>query len=290
MVEVGGGLRTYGFADWDVLDGYGVGERCTEARGQPLIPWPNRLADGRYTWEGDEHQLALTEPARHNAIHGLVRFVNWTVADQRPHAVRMEHVLHPQDGYPFALELAIEYTLRSDGLSVRTSATNAGAQPCPYGAGAHPYVTVGPGLIDSASLRIPASKWLHTDDRAIPDGLRQVQGSSYDFRHGRRLGDTQLDTAFAELDRDADGLARIVLTADDHAREVAVWMDRGYRYAMAFTGDSLPAPERRRRSLGVEPMTCAPNAFRSGDGLTTLSPGESHETARGIGPRVRAES
>jgi aldose 1-epimerase len=287
VVEVGGGLRTYRAGDWDVLDGYAVDERCREARGQPLIPWPIRLQDGRYAWQGDEHQLPLTEPARQNAIHGLVRFVNWTPADHAGHAVRMEHVLHPQDGYPFTLELAIEYVLGPGGLSVRTSATNVGTRSCPYGAGAHPYVSVGTDLIDSATLLIPANEWLHADDRAIPDGRREVDDTPYDFRQGRRIGDAQLDTAFAELERGPDGMARVLLSANDGSRQVAIWMDAVYRYVMAFTGDSLPEPRRRRRSLAIEPMTCAPNAFRSGEGLITLEPGHACEASWGIEPRRR---
>jgi aldose 1-epimerase len=53
---------------------------------------------------------------------------------------------------------------------------------------------------------------------------------------------------------------------------------------MLFTGDSLPDASRRRGGLGVEPMTCAPNAFASGDGLRVLEPGESFSAAWGIAP------
>ena len=91
--------------------GYGVQERCTAARGQSLIPWPNRLRDGRYSFEGEEHQLPLTEPAKHNAIHGLVRWANWSAASQAEDRVTMAHLLHPQSGWPFALSLEIEYRL-----------------------------------------------------------------------------------------------------------------------------------------------------------------------------------
>jgi aldose 1-epimerase len=199
----------------------------------------------------------------------------------------MEHVLHPRDGYPFALELAIDYTLGPEGLSVRTSAVNVGRSACPYGAGAHPYVAVGTELVDSATLLIPAGEWMHTDDRGIPDGRRPVEGTPYDFRAGTRIGDRQLDTAFAELERGPDGMARAVISADDGSREVALWMDAEYRYLMAFTGDSLPEADRRRRGLGIEPMTCAPNAFHSSDGLVRLEPGQAHQASWGLEPRIR---
>ncbi|MGH3610255.1 MAG: hypothetical protein ACRDRD_19540, partial [Pseudonocardiaceae bacterium] len=116
VVEVGGALRVYEVGDWAVLDGYRRDERCTAARGQSLVPWPNRLRDGTYRFEGHDYQLALSEPAKGNAIHGLVRFANWTVAKRARDRVTMAHVLHPQPGYPFALRLTIEYSLSDAGL------------------------------------------------------------------------------------------------------------------------------------------------------------------------------
>src|SRR5258708_139208 len=77
MVEVGGGLRLYGAGGLDVLDSYGEDEVCSGGRGQFLAPWPNRLGDGAFEWQGHGYQTALSEPSRHNAIHGLVRWANW---------------------------------------------------------------------------------------------------------------------------------------------------------------------------------------------------------------------
>ena len=138
VVEVGGGLRTYSARGRELLDGYPAGEICPSGRGQVLSPWPNRLEDGSYDFDGQSHRLPLTEQERRNAIHGLVRLAPWTVEEREGHRVVMEHVLHPQPGYPFSLALSIEYTLGGDGLSVRTAATNVGMDACPFGCGAHP--------------------------------------------------------------------------------------------------------------------------------------------------------
>ena len=138
VVEVGGSLRAYQVGDHDVLDGYSADERCTAARGHSLIPWPNRLRDGRYRFADRDHQLPLTEPDKHNAIHGLTRWANWTPADHAANRVTMRHRLHPQPGYPFALDLEITYSLADDGLYVHTTATNIGTTPAPYGTGAPP--------------------------------------------------------------------------------------------------------------------------------------------------------
>ena len=118
VVEVGGGLRTYETERGPVLDGYAVDEVCSGGRGQPLIPWPNRLKDGLFEFGGGSHQLPLTEAAAGNAIHGLVRWANWTVTDRDANRVVVEHVLHPQPGWSWPLAVAIEYSLddwRPDG-------------------------------------------------------------------------------------------------------------------------------------------------------------------------------
>lgn len=284
VVEVGGALRSYRLGDWDVLDGYGVDEMCSGGRGQVLLPWPNRIRDGRYAFDGEDLQLPLTEPEAHNAIHGLVRWTSWTAAASDASWVRMEHVLHPQAGYPFALALAIEYRLGDDGLTVTTTARNVGGGPCPYGTGAHPYISVGTNRVDDVILTAPARRWLTNDDQSIPIGDAPVDGTGYDFRRPRAIGYVQLDTAYSELDRDDDGWAHVVLEHPDGSRRVDVALDARYRHLMLFTGDSLPNPAERRRSLGVEPMTCAPNAFESGDDLVVLEPGASCESTWRITP------
>jgi aldose 1-epimerase len=289
VVEVGGALRTYEANGLPVLEGYEAGEMCSGARGQPLIPWPNRLRDGRYSFDGETHQLPLSEPAKRNAIHGLVRWASWTTCERTAARVLMEHTLHPQPGYPFALRLAIDYQLGEDGLHVRTTATNLGTSPCPYGAGAHPYLTLGTSTIDQLELSAPGSIWLPADDRGIPTGERSsVEGTEYDFRAARQIGQTKLDTGFTELERDDDGLARVTLNTPNRGPGVTLWLDRSYPYLMLFTGDSLPDPARRRRGLGIEPMTCAPNAFQTGDGLQRLAPGESFTSSWGITPSALA--
>jgi aldose 1-epimerase len=284
VVEAGAGLRSYTVGMRDVVDGYGPFELPPAAHGQVLMPWPNRLRDGRYEFAGQERQLPLSEPERRNALHGLVRWSNWRIAERDDAHVRFEHVLHAQDGYPFTLTLAVEYTLDEGGLRVRQTAENVGAEPAPFGAGAHPYITAGTPTIDDCTLRAPGRSWLRTDNRAIPVDSEPVDGTEYDFRKARPIGATVLDTAFGELERDENGIARVELTAADGDGDVAVWLDASYRYVMLYTGDSIAQAERRRRALGVEPMTCAPNAFQTGDGLLVLGPGERFSGTWGVTP------
>jgi aldose 1-epimerase len=283
ITEVGAGIRTYTIEGIDILDGYAEDEICTVARGAPLLPWPNRLQDGRYEFMGVTYQTPLTEPSQHNAIHGLTRWMNWTGTMEADHRVRMSLLLHPQEGYPFTLELAIEYSLDDRGLTVRTTARNAGDRPLPYGAGQHPYLTLGTDSVDRIAMRLPALLRMEVDGRQIPTGrVIQVKDTEFDFLEARELGKTRLDTAFTSLIPEADGFTRIVLETRAGRRRSTLWMDAAYGYVMVFTGDTIPDASRRRKGLGLEPMTCAPDAFRTGLGLIRLGPGESTHSSWGI--------
>jgi len=280
VVEVGGGLRAYTAGDRELLDGYGEAEMATAGRGQVLIPWPNRLQDGTYEFAGTRHHLPLTEPEARNAIHGLVRWAAWSVAEREAHRVVMQYRLHPQPGYPFSLELRIEYSLTDDGLRVASTATNVGGEACPDGSGSHPYLDVGTETVDSAHLRAPGRTLLRFDGRGVPVSATPVEGTEYDFQQPRAIGATKLDNAFTDLERDDDGLARVELRHPADGTEITVWLDESYPYLQLFTGDSQPSVSRR--SLAVEPMTCPPNAFRTGERVLVLEPGRSTTAEWGI--------
>jgi aldose 1-epimerase len=281
IVEVGGGLRTYDVAERPVLDAYPLESMCDGAHGAPLIPWPNRLADGRYRFDGVDYQLAMTEPQRHNAIHGFLRWRSWRPSEREPDRVVMGIRLHPMPGYPFALDVRIAYELGDDGLTVATTATNIGERACPYGAGQHPYLSAGGALVDDCLLELPAETRIVTDaERKLPVRLELVEGTAFDFRSPRSLGDQVVDFAFTDLRRDREEVARTRLIAPDEAC-VELWVDGQHSTLEIYTGDEL-APDRRRRGLGVEPMTCPPNAFQTGQGLARLEPGESLSSRWGV--------
>src|SRR5258708_8599944 len=170
VTEVGAGLRTYTVDGIDVLDGYAAHEMCSGGRGQLLVPWPNRIRDGRYRFAGTDHQTPLSEPERGNAIHGLLRWANWELDQSGRDRVIATHVLHPQVGYPFTLGLEVAYMLSGTGLGVAVTATNLGSEPLPYGLGHHPYFSVSTDLVDAAVLRVPATSVLEADARGIPTG------------------------------------------------------------------------------------------------------------------------
>jgi aldose 1-epimerase len=280
VVEVGAGLRSYTVGGMDILDGYNVEEMARSGRGQVLIPWPNRIQDGTYESGGAKHQLPLNEIEARNAMHGLVRWVSWTTAEREDDRVVLAHTLRPQPGYPFSLALRLEYALSEEGLRVTTTATNVGREACPYGSGMHPYLTLGTETVDSLELCAPGRTMLRTDDRGIPVDSEPVEGTVYDFGKAKPVGASKLDHAFTDLERGADGFARVELTDAERGATLSLWVDESYPYLQLFTGD--PLPDVARRSLAVEPMTCPPNAFQTGESLIVLAPEESTTSNWGL--------
>ncbi len=280
VVEVGGGIRSYAVGSRAVLDPYPANAMCDGGHGAPLIPWPNRLAGGRYSFDGVDYQLPLTEPQRGNAIHGLLRWQPWQALEREPERVAVGTRIHPRPGYPFALEIRIAYELSDAGLEVRTSATNIGEGACPFGSGQHPYLSPGTGPVDDCELKLDAQLRILIDERGIPVDQERVDDSPLDFRRPRRIGALQMDTAFTALARDPAGRATVMLTGADGAT-AELWADGSYRVIQLYTGDTL-APARRRLGLAAEPMTCPPNAFQSGDGLVRIEPGETRSSSWGV--------
>jgi aldose 1-epimerase len=165
---------------------------------------------------------------------------------------------------------------------VTFGATNLGKVPCPFGAGAHPYFRVADVAADEVELCVGAAEWIDVDARSIPTRRRPIEGSPVDFRRPRVIGSAHVDHAFTGLERDGEGVARVLLRSG--RRELRVWLDRSFGFVQVYTGDTLPDRSRRRQSIAVEPTTCAPNAFNSGDGLTVLEPGGSFEGSWGVTP------
>lgn len=281
VAEVGGVIREYAVGDRPVLDGFAPEELAPGSAGQILAPWPNRIRDGKYTFEDRSYQLALTEPARHNAIHGLSNWVRWHLIEQSPGSVTVGYDIPPQVGYPWLLQLRTTWTVSADGLRCDQVATNASAANAPFGYSVHPYVQLPGVAVDDTLLRVPGKVRVLTDARLLPIGAVKVSGTEYDFTEPRRLGSAVLDTAFGDLDRDPDGGSSVTIAAPDGSASVTVWADENFGWWQVFSGDTLH-DERHRRSFAIEPMTCPPDAFRSGRDLITLSPGQTWRASWGV--------
>jgi aldose 1-epimerase len=264
----GGGLRELTDGDRHLLDGYPAGTVPSGRRGGILIPWPNRVRDGLWTWRGRTFQLEVSSPDKPEAIHGFVSAQPWAVLAQDAGDVSLGTLVEPRSGYPFRLAAALDYALAPDRLAVTVRVRNAGDSDAPFGVGLHPYLAVGAsadGDIGQAELQVPARTALDVEGGLPTGGRRPFDGAV------GRIGDRAFDTPLTDLERDADGWARAVVTGPAGRLELA--LDAAWRWLQVYTGDTLPEGQRRR-SIAVEPMTCPPNALADGVDLVVLAPGE----------------
>jgi aldose 1-epimerase len=268
VTEIGAGVRSWTIGGHELLATFDPGEYDAAFAGRVLVPWPNRVRDGRYAFDGDEHRLELSEPERGNALHGLVLQSRWRGVRTSARRVALSYALEPAPGYPYELALAVSYELASGGVVMTVQATNVGAHRAPFGAGFHPYLTPGATAVDDMVLEIPARTRVPVDEqRLLPSGpATPVDGSELDFREPRRLGALRVDACFGELGRSPAGVARVRLGNNSGPGQLTIWMDERFRFVQVFTADA---------AIALEPMTCAPDAFNSGDGLVVLEPGAS---------------
>ena len=267
ITESGAALRVLSYGDRPLVDGFGPDEMSSGGRGQLLMPWPNRIRDGKFSFGGRDLQLALTEPKRSNASHGLARWAAWTLEEHTTNSVSLVHRVMAQSGYPWAVDLHVLYDLGADGLTVTQTATNLSGEAAPYACGAHPYLAIGDG-IDHLELTLPAGTRTLTDDRLIPTETVPVD-DEHDFRAGRPIGAVVFDETYGNLER-VDGIATTTLRNSDAGHGVALWVDEKIPWLLLYSADDVTGQERR--SLAVEPMTAPANAFNSGVDLVTLAP------------------
>ncbi|QNG17695.1 aldose 1-epimerase family protein [Rhodococcus triatomae] len=263
---------------WDVT------ARPPLGAGSILAPWPNRIRDGRFDFDGVPHRLAITEPALGNASHGFVRRLPWRVTDRAPDRVTLAVDIGLHEGWPYPLHTTVTYRLAADGLTVTHTAVNTGVVPAPFGLGVHPYLRAGDFPVDECSLTLAAGTRLPLDDRMIPAAPSQpVAGSRFDFTSPRPLRGVVLDTPFSALLPDGDGRARHRLSSPDGIA-TELWTSPAFRWLQVFTaGDEVGKPfPGRGRALAVEPMTCPPDAFNSGVDVVVLAPDRSWEGSWGL--------
>lgn len=277
VTEVGATLRTLHRDGVELIKGFGAEEPVTKARGQQLLPWPNRIRDGRWTWQGQDLQLPLSEVPRATAIHGLVRWLPWELVDHQSDHVTQRVLLRPQEGWPATMEAILTHRVDQDGLTVDLVVANPGPRDLPFGYGAHPYLTAGESDVNDVELTIPAARHLVVDaERLLPIAIEEVSAGQ-DLRGGRMVSTVQLDTAFTGLETE-QGRWTARLRHGDRLTEM--WADEVFGWIQVFTGAGLVDS-----GIAVEPMTCGPDAFNPGpthDGLIVLKPGQRFSGSWGI--------
>jgi aldose 1-epimerase len=272
VTEVGATLRTYATGGVAVVEGFAEDDVPAGARGQVLFPWPNRIGDGEWEFSGRVAHPSVDDVEHATAIHGLVRWRPFRVEAVNQNRCVLSLLLHPTPNYPFFSELSVAYHLGTLGLTVTTTVTNRDSVPIPFGLGFHPYLAVTTPTIEGTQLEVPAKYYVAVNSRRLPTGeLLPLAGSQVDFSRAKSVNGHELDVTYCNLLRDDKGMATATVT-DANGGRVELTVDRNFPYLQVFTGDTLEKG-RRRTAIAIEPMTCPPDALRSGKDIVILEPG-----------------
>lgn len=279
--QVGAALRTLQVDGVDVIEPHPETSTPPFGNGTVLVPWPNRVRDGKWQLDGIDQQLVLTEPARLNALHGLLTYAPYTQVERTESSVTLAATIYPQAGWPFLLDTTVTYELTDDGIRVTHGASNPGDVEAPFAVGTHPFFRIGDVRTEDLTLTVLADSVIDVDERLNPTGeVPPVDGTKYDLREGRRLGGVILDTAFADVHAE-DG-ATAWLEAPD-GRRVSLLQDPAeWPWMQVFTTRLWPRHDGRGLAVAIEPMTAPPNALVSGLGLRWLRPGDSWSGSWGV--------
>ncbi|MUK03296.1 aldose epimerase [Vibrio cholerae] len=273
-------LRSYEYDGVALTETWGDDAIPAGGGGILLAPWPNRVADGRWTLHGSEQRLDITEPSKGNAIHGLLRNTGYAAVDTGPSHAVLEAEIFPQHGYPFHLLHRATYELTEEQLTVTQELTNLSADPAPFALGAHPYLKISDVRTEDLTLTLRAGTVFEADDQSIPTGRAAVSGQ-FDLRSGKLIDHIEFDAAFTDLET-VGGRHEHVLSAPD-GRDVTLWADPAFSYAHVYISTIYPGVSK---AVAIEPMTAPANAFNSGEGLRWLEPGRSFSASWGIIPRL----
>ncbi|WP_295895225.1 aldose 1-epimerase [uncultured Vibrio sp.] len=238
------------------------------SRSAKLFPFPNRLANGEYQFDGQHYQLPPNFPWSEHAVHGLLYNQPFELIDSRADSeqasitVRYKTTeLHPQ--FPHAFSLDITYQINRQGqLSCSTSIENNGTHSFPFGDAWHPYFSLNQPL-ERCLLTMPACLEVeHIDD--LPSGHKHAFDR---FSQPTSLANVTLNHCF-EFQQQAP--ITLSLSLDDNSASLQYQQDASYPFIQLYTPDS-------EASIAIEPMTCPANAFNNYIGLLTLEPNQRRE-------------
>lgn len=273
IASVGATLRTLSARGRDLVAGFAADRLRPAMRGALLVPWPNRTADGTYTFDGETHHLPVDEPATRTATHGLVAWSPFSAGRPVQDGIELRGTLTPRPGYPWRLGVTVTFTLSEDGLHEEVEVENQSEHAAPVGIGGHPYLVAGPsadGSLDDWSFELDAGRALVPSvDRMLPErSVRVDDVPELDFRSARAVCGTALNHCFTDLRPAADGTVTARLRNQEGSGTQITW-DTRCGWVQVYSADD-PVDGVRRSALAVEPMTCPPDALNSGVGLLAL--------------------
>ncbi len=246
-----------------------------------LAPFPNRTADGKYSFNGKSYQLPINEPAANNALHGFIYNRPFTITEETLKedgvSVILEHEYQGDfPGYPFPFSIQFKIELSDiSGLSCILSAVNTGSEDIPFGYGWHPYFKFDCS-VDELEVKLPTVKKYLLTNTSIPTG---DMTDFPDFKELTLMKGKTLDDCFKIIS--TNDIVETVVRKPSERFELIVWQENSKNtnnYLQVYTPPT-------RQSVAIEPMTSCINAFNNGYGLLVLKPNE--KTQAGFGVTLR---
>jgi aldose 1-epimerase len=253
-----------------------------------LFPFPNRIRDGRFTWEGKEFRLPTNDPSGKNAIHGFVCRRPWRVVDQgadgqaawvKGEFIGSKDAPDTLELWPADYRIAVTHRFTGNGLEVLAEVSNPDKEDLPWGLGYHPYFSLKPFGGDEAQVTVKANQYWELVDN-LPTGKLLPVDAGRDLRAEVPYKQLQLDDVFTDLDRPATTNDTVLTGWVSHGnRRLEMHMSGIFREVVGFTPP-------HRQAICLEPYTCTTDAINLQQrgvvaGWQVLKPGM---TARG---RVR---
>ena len=276
---VGASLMSLTLAGNKVIEEVSAGRPELYA-GVVMAPWSGRIADGKWIdAKGAERSLEVNEPARNNALHGLVFDKVFEVKKSTTSSVELFIEIAPTDGYPHALRLAVSYELEDGELFASFAVRNFSETNAPFSIGFHPYISAswadGPLQLQSTAQSV-----LELNENMIAMGKNSVSTAGKDLRSGKALSDVKLDDDFTDLNF-SNGIASTkLLTQDGSGCEI--WQEDIFQHTVIYTPENFPTESCSIQAIAIEPSTSAVNAFNTKQDLLVLSPGETRSGSWGI--------
>lgn len=235
-----------------------------------LFPFPNRLKNGIYTFEGQTYQFPQNDMEnRPNALHGFINNKHFEIVHKTKSACTLKYEYNGDYAYyPFAFSITLGLELLPNALTCNVMVKNTGQQNMPCGFGWHPYFVADEGL-ETLSLKLPGSTIVELDPLGIPTGKEQP---SHCFDDSRLIHETHLDDCFRLNFANNTSQSELLFENGDL---IEIWQDASFPFTQVYTHPS-------RKSIAIEPMTCGVNALNSGDGLIILAPGQSKSFSCGL--------
>lgn len=273
IVTVGGAVAGLKYRGHDITFPFDPESVPVAHQGKILAPWPNRILDGKYTFEGKSYQLALNDLKTMSASHGMVAWKEWDITKLHSDKLELETYVTPTEGYPFLIKMTARYELIPGmGLKIDITARNVGKTNAPYGVGMHPYLTCDCELIDNCELTTPFAEGFTPSERLVVDKRVPTSELGLDFTTKRPIGDAKIDHCFISPD------PKQVSTVTLENKDLQVYFKSDAPYVQLFSAEKL-----NRRCFAVEPMSCTSNVFNNGNGLITLEPEKEHTISYIIG-------